>query len=208
MKINVHLTRTHKNLLIKTGMLLIVLLLCFAFLILPRKFKKDALSNEVQDLQRGNVRIQNAVAISHDFGERLHDILKTLKHYKAKLVPRAALPDVLDDIGSKAQENHLEVKFLQVLGEEDGEPPAGSGLNIKGKTIEEVVVGMNARGKFGYLGRYLSALERAPYAILIKDVDLMNKKIVGPESRIEPVLDIDLKLVVLMTEASDKSAQS
>ncbi len=195
---NIIFTRAHKDLLIKAGIICAVFVLIAFLLVAPRNAKKNRLKGEVAVLQENNMKVQSVVSISHSFGERLHDILETLKHYKSKLVPRDDLPEVLDNIGSRAQESGLTVSSLQVLGEEPCTFEDDQDLIVKSGKATQVIVGMNLSGRFTSLTQYLSKLEGAPYAILVEDVDMKRNDTGDLRARGEPTLDINLKLIVLM----------
>jgi len=201
---SLHFTRSQERMLIQGGIILGVFFILIFFVLLPKNGEKNRLYNEVKALTSQNQFIQDNVVISHDFGEKLRDIMESLKHYRNMIPPQEVLPKILDEIGSKAQANRLKVLSLQALETKPFEPTGKEQVQLKGKQIQEVEIGLTAEGTFVNLGRYIHQLENAPYTIMVREVGLWNQKSASLVLRDEPTLKIDLKLVVLMMTSSDK----
>ena len=92
----IHLTRSQKKLLIKAGILCGIFFVFAAGILVPRYVEKSSISEEVTQLAKETLRIQSLVETSQDFGQKLHEILETLKHYKSMIPPQTALAKILD----------------------------------------------------------------------------------------------------------------
>jgi hypothetical protein len=199
---SVILTRLQKRLMIQ-GAIVTALLIFFAtFLIVPRYFENKNLQGYISQLSDKNLTIQETLATTQDFGEKLHEILETLKYYKSMIPPQKMVSEVLNDIGSRAQKNRLSVVSLQAVDEHPFRAGKGKSIvEVKGREIVEVVIEMSARGSFSDVGRYISNLEKAPYAILIKDISLNREGNAKGAIRSQIKLKADIKFVVLMKKS-------
>jgi len=196
------LTRLQKRLIIRGGIVSGVLILFAAFLIFPRHLENEQAQQYLDQLSDKNLSVQETLATTQDFGAKLHQILETLRHYKAMIPPQKMLSGILNDIGSRAQKNKLEVLSLQAVDER----PFTTGktqavVEIKGREIVEVGIEMSIRGVFNKIGRYITDLEKAPYAILIKEVTLKRESAQSSIGRNQIKLKADIKLVVLMKKS-------
>jgi len=195
-------THLQKRLLIRGGIVTAVLIFFAAFFIIPRHYENKDLEQHLSQLSNKNSMIQETLATTQDFGEKLHEILENLRHYKSMIPPQKVLSDILNDIGSRAQKNRLEVISLQAVDE----LPFTSGqgktvVEIKGREIVKVGIQMSVRGSFSDVGRYISNLEKAPYAILIKEITLNREGTALGVTSSQIKLKTDLEFVVLMKKS-------
>jgi len=181
-----------------------VLIFFAAFLITPRYFENKQTQQYINQLSDKNLSLQATLETTQDFGEKLHRILETLRHYKSMIPPQKMLSGILNDIGSRAQKNKLEVISLQAMEERPFTPDkTKSVVEAKGRQIVEVDIEMSIRGVFSNVGSYIKNLEKAPYTILIKDITFRREG-VGPSIGREIKLKADLKLAVLMKKSVPK----
>ena len=194
------MTRLQKRLLTRIGGLGIFCFLFAVAVLIPKYMEKNNLSQAVAQLSGDNLQVKKVILTSHQFGERLHDIVSQLEYYRHRVPSRESLPEILEEIASRAQDNQLEVLSLQPMKDK---PLTGSGnepVEMGDKKIHELTIDMKARGKYVSLGHYLSQLEMAPYAILVKGVEIKNEK-ADIHAEGDPSLEIKLKLGVLLKES-------
>jgi len=193
------MTRFRRQLFIKSGIILGIFCVITAFVVTPKQGTRNTLMREVQWLESESTRIGHMVHISQNFGERLHDILNTLRHYKSMILPEDSLSGVLEDIASRAQVRRIDVISLKPLDAKPLDMSQEGAAEMKRRGVRETVIELKAKGTYLNVGRYMDDLERTPYAIIVKDVKLRNKINVNIFDRsAEPILDVELKLGVLM----------
>ena len=195
-------THLQKRLLIRGGIVTAILIFFAVFFITPRYFANKDTQQYLDQLSSKNLTIQGTLATTQDFGEKLHEILETLRHYKSMIPPQKMLSSLLNDIGSRAQKNRLTVISLQAVEERPFTTGEGrTAVAITGREIVEVSIEMSVRGSFSDIGRYISNLEKAPYAILIKEVTLNREGARAGMARGQIKLKADLEFVVLMKKS-------
>jgi Tfp pilus assembly protein PilO len=190
------MTGSQKKLCLKAGIAAFILVVIWLFVLAPKFHEKNALDEQVMHLSADNVRVKKIILSSDQSGDRLREILSRLAYYRNRLSSNESMPNVLEEIASMAQANRLQVLSLQPLGDEPV-PEAASLAPRQGK-IQSLIVGMNIRGTFSQLIRYLSELENGDKAILVKELKLKNPERTTGLIKSEPKLEIELKLGILM----------
>ncbi len=194
--------KLRKNFLIRTGIAGVVLAGFFFFLFLPQYWAVKDLAETVDGLHRENQMMQTTVLASGHSGRKLQEIREKLQTYRSMIPMRSRLPEVLDQVATRAQADGLEVISIRPLHNVaflDGDQEL---FRRQDQQVYEAILQMEATGYFFEIGRYLSSLETAPYKILLKKVDVKRPR-TEIEGR-EPELTLNIVFSVLMRFPSDE----
>jgi len=196
------MTRLQRKMLMKVAVGSGVLFLLGVVALFPKYNERNRLRLAVKELSGDSQQTRKMIETSYRFGERLEDILNQLEYYRNAVPSREALPEILDEIASKAQESQLQIISLQPMGEKAVENSGDQFLDPSNQEIQELLFLIKGRGTYLQFAGYLAQLENARYAILVKEVHLRNQQLNTAPAEREPVLDIEIKLAFLMKQAS------
>ncbi|MCB9799397.1 MAG: hypothetical protein H6757_01385 [Candidatus Omnitrophica bacterium] len=193
------LTKSSQKMLIQGLGILILLIVFFILIVLPKFRNVRILGRQVTEIASENVYIEKTVLKTKNSGQRLQTIQELLKKYQQMAPDIWNLSNVLENIASGAQADGLKVISMQALDDNMLEVKPGKSFEIDHHVINEVVIVMQAEGRYGAVAHYLKRLENAPYKISVKNMNMHLVKMDRASVFKEPVLTVEMKLGVLMS---------
>ncbi len=189
--------KLRRNLLIKLGAWLVAFCLFVFLTLIPKYISTKTLAKTVDDLYAENEQMQQTVLSTEGSGKKLQETREKLIVYRNMVPSRDRLPEVLDQIASRAQADGLSVSSLKPLR---NVPYAKDSQEIFKKWDQqpyEVVIDLQVSGQFFEIGQYLSHLENGPYKMIVKSLELKTRGRAAQGAG-EPELDIKLTVGILM----------
>ena len=164
--------------------------------ILPKAVRVKKMAADVRGTLAHNQQLQTSVLTAKHSGERLDQIKETLVQYKKKALYQEDLTRVLDEIGAAAQTAGLNVVSLRAMDEPHripGEPFVEGSLEI-----QQVMVSLQAEGKYPNMVQYFKALDYLAYSADVQTVTVKSADFVSAKEGEDPRLSADVMLAVLM----------
>jgi len=204
---NFQLNLRQKKLAMKAGIVVGVLTV-FAFVIVGPKYSaQKKIQDEIKSLTDRSHQIQKIIPRFGHSGKKYRDILNTLSSYRGQIPYRENLPEVIDYVASKAQDDRLDVVSLQPTTSQEFLQADGSPFEDQGRQVRKLMIRMKLKGNYLNLGRYLEDLKGSPYEILIEGVSIKNERVSVKKRESGGDLTIDLALGVLMMFAPQPAAK-
>ena len=190
------MTPVLRRLLIKAGLVNVLFLAVFFLGILPKFMAVRRLSAEVHRSFHDNQILQEMILTAKNSGQRLERIQEKLEQYRKKVLRPGDLTHVLDEIGSQAQAEHMNVLSLQALDQPRKIP--GEPFTDGEWEIQQVRIALKAEGEYPDLQRYFKQLEGMPYQVSVQSIFLKNTSVDAMVPNKEPLLRMEVTLGVLM----------
>jgi len=192
-----------RNIFIRAGSILSVYAVALILILIPMHQRTTQMEKQVEELLVNNQKIQHIMLAGKHSGEQLEIIKKRLEKYKTMIPERSRLSEVLDNIAKRAQGDGLEVLSLKPVkdGPLEGGKDRPAILTRPNDELYEIVINMKANAQFFELGQYLSDLEKAPYMIVIKQVQVDSPGKVVAQER-EPELSVSITMAIMMIVSS------
>ncbi len=185
-----------KKLLTKAGIVFGVFFALVFVVILPEFIFVRQLSLDVQKTFHSNQTLQTMILTAKNAGNRLEVIQQKLADYKKRVLWPEDLTRSLDEIGSQAQSQGLNVLSLQALDEAKLIP--GDAFIDQGLEIQQVGIMLKAEGRYQDIRNYFEQLEAMPYQVRVQTLLLKNTSAGGVDEKKEPVLGMEITLGVLI----------
>ena len=193
----IQLTRAQRKILTVTLISAGILSLFFGFVILPMQWKVRGLSTDVQKFSDENQKIQGMILSANRTGKNFQLILDRLEHYQKMIPNRETVSNILELIGSSAEVHQLDVQSLKPRTDKPYVSIDGKPFLTQGREAQELLINMEARGSFFSLGNYLAWLEKVPYKITVKEVEIKNLGASGGKASAGDDLNVNLTFGIL-----------
>lgn len=168
------LTRSQLRVFILAAIMISIFLSFVIFVLLPFRWKVRSLRAEVKTYFEESQRAQEMMLATNRSGEKFETTLEKLEKYRKMAPTPDVLAGALDRAGSNAEQFRLNLMSLKPKNDEKIPMPDGKPFIDEGREARMLRVEMALRGSFFALGNYLTSLEKAPYKIIVKELDIRN----------------------------------
>ncbi len=198
----IQLTRSQLRVFILAAIVISLFLSSVIFILLPFHWRVRSLEAEVKTFFQESQKTQEMMLATNRSGEKFETTLEKLEKYRRMAPTPDILADALDRAGSNAEQFRLNLLSLKPKTDEKILMPDGKPFIDEGREARLLRVEMALRGSFFALGNYLTALEEAPYKIIVKELDIRNPN-VNAQGTGASDLEIQMTLGMLTMQSPD-----